>query len=119
MCTQTTRMRECSPQVEAKGLDMLGSDVSRRWGPREQDRQVGAAHILLRADVCEELGKASLRIQPRREEQGAGAVMIFHGAPDMHNVSAGRQTPFGSILRQELYCAEGPRGEEQRHRSTT
>ena len=74
MCGETSRMREClSPQVEAQGLDMLGSDVSRRWrARREQGRQVGVAHVFLCADVSEKFGKGGLCIKTRREQQGSG-----------------------------------------------
>ena len=61
-------MREClSPQVEAEGLDIVGSDMSRRRARSEQGRKVSVAHVFLRVDVCEELGEAGLCIQQRRE----------------------------------------------------
>ena len=47
---------------------MLGSDMSRRRRARsEQGHKVRLAHVILRAGVREELGKAGLCIQPRRE----------------------------------------------------
>ena len=49
------------PEVGSKGLDMPGSNLRWRGGARcQQGGRVGAAHILFRAKVSEELGKAGL-----------------------------------------------------------
>ena len=55
---------------------MFGRDMSRRWARSEQGGKVCAAHVFLCADICEEFGEACLRIQPRREQQAAGAIVL-------------------------------------------
>ena len=93
---------------------MLGSDMSRRRRARsKQGRKVSVAHVFLCADICEEFGEAGLRIQPRREQQGTGAIVLATELrigtalleEDRHNLEG--------ILCQGLFRAKRPRREQQ------
>ena len=75
-----------------------------------RDSKVSAAHVFLCADICEEFGEAGLCIQPRREQQGTGTVMLATELrmgtafleEDGHNLEG--------ILCQGLLRVKRPRG---------
>ena len=75
---EASRMRECfSPQVTPEGLDMPGRDVGRRR-------------------KAEEFGEASLRIKPRREQQGTRAILL---ATELRIGT--------TLLEEDGHCLEG------------
>ena len=93
---------------------MLGSDIRRRWWAcSKQGCQVGAAHILLRADVCKELSKAGLRIQPRCEEEGTRAIVLIAQFRIRTARLQEARHHLEGILRQGLLCARRPRREDE------
>ena len=93
---------------------MPGSDMCwRRWACSKQGCQVRAAHVLLRADVCKELSKASLCVQPWREEEGTRPVMLATEFRIGTTLLEEDGHDLEGILRQGLLCAKGPRWEDQ------
>ena len=104
-------MRKClSSQVEAEGLDVTCVGGG---GPAASRAEVRATHVLLCADVCKELSKASLCVQAWREEEGARAVMLATEFRIGATLLEEEGHDLEGILCQGLFCAKGPRREDQ------